>query len=140
LEESVNTKDWKITVFTFMIAVVEVNARLAHSFLLNLLLSAHFISQDCWPKSWWNSRLLLLKKATRRGQDGVWSMWLRYVAWKWCLGRLELGPAHNGGSSNLINHSTFSKLCAMESVSEPIVNAWKVSGRVLLVLVCTLGK
>ena len=32
LEESVNTEDWKIRVFTFILAVVEVNARLAHSF------------------------------------------------------------------------------------------------------------
>jgi hypothetical protein len=32
LEESVNTKDWKIRVFTFILALVEVNARLAHSF------------------------------------------------------------------------------------------------------------
>jgi hypothetical protein len=31
LEESINTKDWKIRVFTFILAVVEVNARLAHS-------------------------------------------------------------------------------------------------------------
>jgi hypothetical protein len=31
LEKSVNTKDWKIRVFTFFLAVVEVNARLAHS-------------------------------------------------------------------------------------------------------------
>ncbi|KAI2500665.1 Transposase IS4 [Fragilaria crotonensis] len=32
LEESINTKDWKIRVFTFILAVVEVNARLAHSY------------------------------------------------------------------------------------------------------------
>jgi hypothetical protein len=32
LEESINTKDWKIRVFTFILAVVEVNARLAYQF------------------------------------------------------------------------------------------------------------
>jgi hypothetical protein len=32
LEESISTKDWKIRVFMFVLAVVEVNARLAHSF------------------------------------------------------------------------------------------------------------
>ena len=31
LEESVNTKDWSISVFTFILAVVEVNTRLAQS-------------------------------------------------------------------------------------------------------------
>ena len=32
LEESINTKDWKIRVFTFILAVVEVNSRLAYKF------------------------------------------------------------------------------------------------------------
>jgi hypothetical protein len=51
LKESVNTKDWKIRVFTFIPAVVEVNARLAHSFFLSLMLLANWISGDCWLKS-----------------------------------------------------------------------------------------
>jgi hypothetical protein len=32
LEESISTKDWKIRVFTFILAVIEVNARLAYQF------------------------------------------------------------------------------------------------------------
>ena len=32
LEESISTKDWRIRVFSFVLALVEVNARLAHAF------------------------------------------------------------------------------------------------------------
>jgi hypothetical protein len=34
LEEILNIKDWEIRVFSFILPVVEVNARLAHSFFI----------------------------------------------------------------------------------------------------------
>ncbi len=51
LEESVNTKDWRISVCTFILAVVEVNTRLAQSLFFSLMPSVNWISGDCWVKS-----------------------------------------------------------------------------------------
>jgi hypothetical protein len=51
LEEGINTKDWKIRVFTFILAVIEVNARLAYQFLRSPTLSASCTHEDCWQKS-----------------------------------------------------------------------------------------
>ena len=52
-EESINTKDWKIRVFTFILAIVEVNARLAYQF---------FTESD--PLSQLRFRRLLAKELT----------------------------------------------------------------------------
>jgi hypothetical protein len=37
LEESISTKDWRIRVFSFVLALVEVNARLAHAFFSRIV-------------------------------------------------------------------------------------------------------
>ena len=75
LEESINTKDWKIRVFTFILFVVEVNSRLAYQYftqsdsLSSQLQFRRILAKELMDFSFVVNRVY--KKRSRRSVDAV---------------------------------------------------------------------
>ncbi|KAI2509710.1 Transposase IS4 [Fragilaria crotonensis] len=122
LEMSMNTKDWKIRVFMFLMAIVEVNARLAYTFFNKLDSTPNQLEfRQQLAKELLNSQLHFIGDAQRGNETQA--LLHRFVSWRQRQRTPVGGLVQSGSTFQESTPNTSVEPTNAKNVSEPIADA-----------------